>query len=123
MRFGLVGSMRMDCSKPVPPIPLIIGCPKVGALAGSGTLALGGWKELFLKPTRADCVPCSRSSFNAASVRGPFGGGPPLKETKLKITDRALNQQKDIAKDTRRFEIGFFGMITCRQRCNLGSAF
>src|SRR5207249_12236576 len=38
-RFGFEGSTRRPCSKPTPPMPLMIGCPKV-TLAGVGPAKL-----------------------------------------------------------------------------------
>jgi len=40
MGSRLEGSTRRPCSKPTPPMPLMIGCPKVGVDGGAAKLSI-----------------------------------------------------------------------------------
>src|SRR5438105_7290771 len=97
MRLGSVGSILIDSSNPVPPIPAIIGWPNVGVLAGKKTAfelaerywLLFGWRCLEANESR--------------SVRST---GPPVSETstaRLKRVSAAAIAQNIKANATRTF--------------------
>src|SRR2546423_14886577 len=65
MRFGFVGSIRIASSNPRPPMPLMIGCPKVGvAVVAAGTSGHGRAKLKTARPA------APRHKTNPRRLRG-----------------------------------------------------